>query len=193
MTSKQATWKWIEEHQIAFEHMKKSISRETLLVYLNISDLCILQTDASKIQLGAVISQDNKPIAFYSRRPNAAQVNYTTTEREPLSIVKTLRKPRNNLVGQQIKLSTDHKNLTYKSFNTERVMRWRLILEELSPKSIYDKGSKNIVVDTFSCLDKIDNVNSNDNNKVEATLECLSENLPKIKKMFFTPLVSKLL
>ena len=33
MTSKQATWNWTEEHQKAFEHMKKSISRETLLVY----------------------------------------------------------------------------------------------------------------------------------------------------------------
>ena len=39
-----------------------------------------IHTDASKYQLGAVIAQDNKPIAFYSRKLNKAQLNYTTTE-----------------------------------------------------------------------------------------------------------------
>ena len=124
MTSKQATWNWTEEHQKAFEHMKKSISRETLLVYPNFSKPFVIHTDASKVQLGAVISQDNKPIAFYSRKLNPAQVNYTTTEQELLSIVETLKEFRNILLGQQIKVYTDHKNLTYKSFNTEQVMRW---------------------------------------------------------------------
>ena len=64
MTSKQATWNWTEEHQKAFEHMKKSISMETLLVYPNFSKLLVIYTDTSKVQLGAVISRDNKPIAF---------------------------------------------------------------------------------------------------------------------------------
>ena len=92
--------------------------------------------DASKVQLGAIISQNNKPIAFYSRKLNPAQVNYTTTEWELLSIVETLKELRNILLGQQIKVYTDHKNLTYKCFNTKRVMRWRQILEELSPELI---------------------------------------------------------
>ena len=64
MTSKQATWNWTKEYQNAFEHMKKSISRETLLVYPNFSKPFVIHTDASKVQLGAVISQDNKPMAF---------------------------------------------------------------------------------------------------------------------------------
>ena len=60
--------------------------------------------DASKVQLGAVISQDNKPIAFYSRKLNPVQINYTTTERELLFIVETLKELRNILLGQQIKV-----------------------------------------------------------------------------------------
>ena len=111
MTSKQANWKWTEEHQKAFEHMKKSISRETLLVYPDFSKPFEIHTDASKVQLGAVISQENKPIAFYSRKLNPAQVNYTTTERELLYIIETLKELRNILLGQQIKVYTDHKNL----------------------------------------------------------------------------------
>ena len=64
MTSKRTTCNWTEEHQKAFEHIKKSISRESLLVYPNFSNIFVIHTDASKVQLGAVISQDNKPIAF---------------------------------------------------------------------------------------------------------------------------------
>ena len=48
------------------------------------------------------------------------------------------------------------KNLTYKSFNTERVIRWQLILEKFSPELIYIKGSKNIVADALGRVDKID-------------------------------------
>ena len=57
-------------------------------------------------------------------------------------------------------------------------MRWRLILEEFSPKLIYNKGSKNIVADALSPLDKINILNSTNfnNNKVELTLESISEN-----------------
>ena len=99
-----------------------------------------MHTDASHSQLGSVISQDNKPIAFYSRKLNPAQTRYTTTERELLFIVETLKEFKNILLGQQIEVFTDHQNLTYKHFNTERVMRWRLILEEFNPKLNYIKG-----------------------------------------------------
>ena len=129
MTSKQAKWEWTPACQQAFDNIKKIVSRETLLSYPDFNESFEIHTDASKLQLGAVISQQGKPVAFYSRKLNSAQVNYTTTERELLSIVETLKEFRNILLGQRIKVYTDHKNLTYKQFNTERVMRWRLILE----------------------------------------------------------------
>ena len=74
-------------------------------------------------------------------------------ERELLSIVETLKEYRNILLGHQIEVFTDHKNLVYKHFNTERVMRWRLILEEFGPKLTYIKGEHNIVADTLSRME----------------------------------------
>jgi hypothetical protein len=84
---------------------------------------------------------------------NSAQKGYTTTEKELLSIVKTLKEFRNILLAHQIIVHTDHKNLIFKFFNTERVMRWRLVLEEFGPELRYIKGERNIVAEALSCLD----------------------------------------
>ena len=153
LTSKSTPWKWTEQHNKAFETMKQIVSKETLLTYPNFAIPFEIYTDASKTQLGAVICQDNRPIAFYSRKLNPAQTRYTTTERELLAIVETLKEFRNILLGHKVIVYTDHKNLTYKNFNTDRVMRWRLILEEFGPDLNYLKGEKNIVADALSRLE----------------------------------------
>src|SRR6478609_2930234 len=152
LTSKKAKWKWTDEHQKAFDEMKRVITRETLLAYPNFSKPFDIHTDASLLQLGACISQDGRPIAFYSRKLNLAQTRYTTTERELLSIVEVLKEFRNILLGQQIRVHTDHENLTYKTFNSDRVMRWRLYIKEYSPDLQYIKGEHNVVADALSRL-----------------------------------------
>ena len=157
LTSKGVKWKWTEEHSKSFQKIKNIISREVMLAYPDFNKPFEIHTDASHHQLGAVISQDGKPIAFYSRKLNPAQSRYTTTERELLSIVETLKEFRTILLGQKIIVYTDHKNLTYKHFNTERVMRWRLILEEYGPELRYIKGENNIVADALSRLNMMSN------------------------------------
>ena len=153
MTSKKVKWHWTDVHQKAFDTAKKLVCRDALLAYPDFNKPFYIYTDASHTQLGAVISQNNKPIAFYSRKLNPAQTRYTTTERELLAIVETLKEFRNILLGHQIIVYTDHKNLTYKNFNTERVMRWRLIIEEYGPTLQYIKGNKNVLADALSRLD----------------------------------------
>ena len=155
LTSSKVKWNWTDECQKAFEQMKDMIARETLLTYPDFNKPFEIHTDASQVQLGACISQEGKPVAFYSRKLNPAQTRYTTTERELLSIVETLKEFRNILLGQQIIVHTDHENLTYKNFNSDRVMRWRLFIEEYSPDLRYIKGEDNVVADALSRLPKI--------------------------------------
>jgi len=93
-----------------------------LLAYPDFNQPFDIYTDASHTQLGAVITQNNKPIAFYSRKLQDAQTRYTTTERELLAIVETLKAFRNILFGHQINIYTDHKNLTYNDLTTECVL-----------------------------------------------------------------------
>ncbi len=153
LTSVKEKWRWTDLEQNAFSTMKRIMARETILAYPNFNKPFHIHTDASAYQLGAVISQDGKPIAFYSRKLTPAQTRYTTTERELLSIVETLKEFRTILLGQQLIIHTDHENLTYKHFNSDRVMRWRLFIEEYSPDLRYIKGEENIPADVLSRLE----------------------------------------
>ena len=74
------------------------IGREVLLAYPDFNDPFKIHTDPSKLQIGAVIPQKGKPVTFYSPNMNSAQQNYTTTEKELLSMVETLREFRNILL-----------------------------------------------------------------------------------------------
>ena len=93
--AKRTKIKWTDELERAFLDLKKMVSKETLLTYPDWSIPFTVHTDASDYQLGAVISQNDKPIAFFSRKLNSAQKNYTTTEKELLSIVECVKQYRN--------------------------------------------------------------------------------------------------
>jgi hypothetical protein len=67
------------------------VSQETLLAFPDFEKEFHVYTDASNKQLGVVIIQEGKPLAFYSRKLNSAQTRYTTGEQELLSIVETLK------------------------------------------------------------------------------------------------------
>ena len=86
----------------------------------------VLCTDASGLQLGPVIPQENCPIAFHSRKLNSARRRYTIIEKELLSIVETLRKFKTILLGYKIEIHTGHKNLVHKTLliSSDRLMRW---------------------------------------------------------------------
>ena len=83
--------------------MKSVMAQEIILNYPDFSKVFEIHTDASDRQLGAVIAQEGKPLAFYSRKLSNAQRKYTTTEQELLSIVETLKEFRNILLGQKSK------------------------------------------------------------------------------------------
>ena len=81
LTFKNVKYYWNDKHQKCFEAIKRVIGREVLLGYPDFNAPFEIHTDASKLEIGAVISQKYKPIAFYSRKMNSAQQNYTTTDK----------------------------------------------------------------------------------------------------------------
>ena len=102
---------WNETHQKAFNDVKKIIARDIILAYPDYTKPFDIYTDASTRQLGAVITQDNRPIAFFSRKLSETQQKYSITELELLAIIETLKEFKGMLWGQKINVFTDHKNL----------------------------------------------------------------------------------
>jgi hypothetical protein len=148
-------YQWTKEADEAFQQIKKVISDQVMLTFPKFGEPFDIYTDASDCQLGAVISQNGKPIAFYSRKLTPTQKRYTVGEREALSIVETLKEFKNILLGQDITVHTDHMNLVNPTTQHEssRVIRWRWLIEEFGPKFEYVKGHKNVVADALSRMD----------------------------------------
>jgi hypothetical protein len=109
--TKKVPWHWDEVNQRAFDHVKATIAKDVVLVYRDYSKVFEIYTAASSKQLGTVITQDNRPIAFFSWKLSNTQRKYSVTKIELLAIVKTLKEFKGMLWGQNIKVFTDHANL----------------------------------------------------------------------------------
>ncbi len=159
--TKKVPWHWDEVHQRALDRVKAAIAKEVVLAYPDYSKVFKIYTDASSKQLGAVITQENRSLAFFSWKLSTMQRKYSITQIELLAIVDTLKEFKVMLWGQSVKVNTDHANLIRDALGLtlDRVYQWRLLLEEYGPKIIYIKGIHNTVADAISQLEYDPSVN----------------------------------
>ena len=91
LTSYQVKLKWNDMEQKALDDIKRFVSQDTLLAYLDFNKLFDIHTDVRDYHIGAVIIQNGKPIALYIRKITRLQTRYTVTEKELLIIFETLK------------------------------------------------------------------------------------------------------
>lgn len=165
LLKKDAIFNWTSLQQDSFEKLKSLLCSEPLLQYPDFSKTFYLTTDASNFAIGSVLSQgeppNDLPIAYASRTLNRAESNYSTTERELLSIVWSVKHFRPYLYGRKFVILTDHKPLTW-LFNVKdpgsRLVRWRLTLEEYDYKINYKPGKLNNNADALSRIPSVPNL-----------------------------------
>jgi len=125
-----------------------------------------LTMDASAYGIGAVLSQEGRPISMISRTLKPAEVNYATNERELLAIVWALSKLRHYIYGvKDINIFTDHQPLTFavsESNPNAKIKRWKARIEETNARIFYKPGKENLVSDALSRqqLNALDELNT---------------------------------
>ncbi len=132
--------------------MKALMAAEVLCAYPNHDKPFKIYTDASNYQLGACIMQDDHPVAYYSRKLNSAQRNYANIDKELLCVVATLKEFWSMLLGAELHIYTDHKNILNVGNLSEQWLCWISCVDVYGPAIHYIQGPRNVIVDTFSRL-----------------------------------------
>ena len=136
LTKKVQEFQWTERCQEAFELLKAKLTEAPILSYPSHSeeDLFILDTDASDVGVGAVLSQvqngEEKVISYASKTLSPSQRKYCVTYRELLAVVLFVNQFRHYLLGRRFKIRTDHVSLKWlMRFKDAEAMVGRWVLQ----------------------------------------------------------------
>ena len=154
VTKKNAKFNWTEQCQTAFNKLKEKLASAPIMAYPTRTEKFILDTDASDLGYGAVLSQmqrqsngevQEKVIAYASKKFNDRESKYCARRRELLAIVKMVKHFDVYLRGPTFLIRTDHASLKYiKTVQPTSVpaqfFRWIMSLEEYSYQIEIRKG-----------------------------------------------------
>ncbi|KAF8757252.1 hypothetical protein RHS01_04115 [Rhizoctonia solani] len=144
----------------AFQELKALVTKAPVLIHSNPNLPYYLETDASGVAMGAILSQqgpDNwlHPVAYMSKSFSGAEANYDTHNKELLAIIKALEEWRIFLeaTDKPIQVFTDHRNLEYwmqaRTFN-RRHAQWRIFLSDFNFEIHYRPGKQSGKPDALS-------------------------------------------
>ncbi|KAJ8332978.1 hypothetical protein SKAU_G00418740 [Synaphobranchus kaupii] len=155
LTHKDSEWCWFEQHQDAFDALKKSLANPPTLKYYNVHKPVTITCDASQYGLGAACLQEGVPIAYASRTLTQTEMRYAQIEKELLAVVFACSKFNDYIYGKHILIETDHQPLVTilsKPIHTApaRLQRMMLRLQKYTFQLNYKKGKHMYLADTLS-------------------------------------------
>ena len=159
LTKKMAKFIWGSKQKEAFETLKALLCNAPILAYPQLDKQFILQTDASDLGLGAVLTQKDQfgkghVIAYSSRSLTDREKGYSATEKEALAVVFAVNQFHVYLLGSKFLLVTDHSALRWlHSLELKgRLGRWVMDLQEFSFGVQHRSGVNNGNADSLSRL-----------------------------------------
>lgn len=146
----------------AIDQLKKAIS-ESFLAVPQPGKTLTLETDASLVSIGAVLSQEGKPIAFFSHKLNDTEKRWPIVELEAYSIIRATEAFRHFLLGTEFNLITDQKSVAFlldsrpkNKIKNAKINRWRLSMAEFVFNVQYRAGADNHAADAFSRIASVE-------------------------------------
>ncbi len=151
------TVEWSSQMMEVFHGLCKSLCHSVCLVVPCVSDVFVLECDASVSGVGAVLSvvrgEEHLPVAFFSKQLKGAQQRYSAQELEGLALFEAVRHFAFYLYGKEFTVVTDHRSLVTLMMTRQlnrRLYNWALKLTEFKFKVVYRSGHENGVADCLS-------------------------------------------
>jgi hypothetical protein len=147
LTKSKVKFEWTPRCQEAFDGIKDCLIRAPCLASPDVNKPYTVVSDASTVGIGAVLLQDERPIAFTSRKLSPPELNYSTGEQELLAVVHALNVWRCYLEGPQFTVVTDHCPNTFLQTQqnlSRRQARWSEFLQRFNFTWSYREGRTNV-------------------------------------------------
>ena len=149
---------WNEDCERSFIALKEKLTSKPVLHPFSLSKRSTLTVDASCKSIGAVLSQENHPCIFISRKLTPAETNYSNIEREALAAVWACKRLKHFLVGKQFTLRSDHRplihiygpNTSLRSEISPRLLKFSLKMMQFDFQIEHIPGKQNTIADSLS-------------------------------------------
>jgi hypothetical protein len=148
---------WTEEGKKGFRELNSKITEQPILVLPDFKKTFHVKCDASGEAIGAILSQDNKPVSYFSDKLNDVKRKYSTYEKYFYDVIQALKKWRHYLISKEIVLYTDDqafKFITRQEKLNQRHEKWVEFMQNFTFVINHISGRTNKVVDDLSrrCL-----------------------------------------
>jgi hypothetical protein len=150
---KKDSFLWSNAAQSAFDNLKRAMTNAPVLALPNFEADFMVDTDASGIGMGAVLSQNGHPIAFFSKKFCPKLLTASTYVRELCAITAAVKKWRTYLLGRKFVIHTDQRSLRELMTQVIQTPEQQFYLAKLlgySYEIVYKPGNQNRVADALS-------------------------------------------
>lgn len=144
---------WNQEATLAFQKLQTALTSAPVLALPDFSREFVIETDASSDGIGAVLAQDGKPIAFFSKGLSTKNRALSVYEKELLALVTAVQRWRPYLLGKHFIIKADHHSLKYllaQRIATPSQQKWLVKLLGYDYSIQYKKGCENLAADALS-------------------------------------------
>jgi hypothetical protein len=153
LLEKNAKFVWSDQCQASFEELKKRLTTAPVLVLPDLSKKFSIYCDASRQDLGCVLMQEGRVVAYASRQLRKHELNYPSHDLELAVVVHALKIWRHYLIRHKSDIYIDHKSLKYIFTQSDlnlRQRRWLELIKDYDLEIHYHPGKANVVANALS-------------------------------------------
>ncbi|KAG8474806.1 hypothetical protein CXB51_031505 [Gossypium anomalum] len=149
---KKNAWGWSDRVTTAFQELKMALCAAPVLALPNFQLEFVVDTDASETGVRAVLQQQGRPVAYFSKALRVRHQALSIYEKEMLAVLLAVRKWHSYLVGRRFKIQTDHQSLRFLSDQVAITLfqqRWVTKMLSYDFEVSYRRGVNNKVQQSY--------------------------------------------